>query len=131
MTKPGFAWWRHPPVILRYAVTVACVTAAITSQRWMEDYWAGAPAALALCAVMFSAWFGGLGPSLLAMALAIVLFKYFFVIPVYSLAVDINEAPRLLIFALSVVLVGLLAVAQRGAAESLRRARDQPYGPRA
>src|SRR5580704_3810318 len=33
MTKPGFAWWRHPPVILRYAVTVACVTAAITSQR--------------------------------------------------------------------------------------------------
>jgi K+-sensing histidine kinase KdpD len=112
-------------MILRYAVTVACVTAAITSQRWMEDYWAGAPAALALCAVMFSAWFGGLGPSLLAMALAIVLFKYFFVIPVYSLAVDIGEAPRLLIFALSVVLVGLLAVAQRGAAESLRRARDQ------
>jgi PAS domain S-box-containing protein len=125
MTKPDFAWWPHPPMILRYAVTVACVTAAITSQRWMEDYWAGAPASLALCAVMFSAWFGGLGPSLLAMTLAIVLFKYFFVIPVYSLAVDIGEAPRLLIFALSAVLVGLLAVAQRGAAESLRRARDQ------
>jgi PAS domain S-box-containing protein len=112
-------------MILRYVAAVASVTAAITSQRWMEDHWAGAPAALALCAVMFSAWFGGLGPSLLAMALAILLFKYFFVIPVYSLAVDINEAPRLLIFALSVVLVGLLAVAQRGAAESLRRARDQ------
>src|ERR1700732_4832633 len=70
-----------------------------------------------------------LGPSVLAMALAIVLFKYFFVIPVYSLAVDIGEAPRLLIFALSVVLVGLLAVAQRGAAESLRRARDQLRRP--
>jgi C4-dicarboxylate-specific signal transduction histidine kinase len=125
ITRPDFAWRPHSPMILRYAVAVASVTAAITSQRWMEDHWAGAPAALALCAVMFSAWFGGLGPSLLAMALAIVLFKYFFVIPVYSLAVDINEAPRLLIFALSVVLVGLLAVAQRGAAESLRRARDQ------
>jgi K+-sensing histidine kinase KdpD len=91
ITRPDFAWWPHPPMILRYAVAGASVTAAITSQRWMEDHWAGAPAALALCAVIFSAWFGGLGPSLLAMALAILLFKYFFVIPVYSLAVDINE----------------------------------------
>jgi K+-sensing histidine kinase KdpD len=77
---------------------------------------------------MLSAWFGGLGPGLLATALSLLAFKYYFAIPVYSLAVDIKEIPRVLLFALSTLFVGLMTAAQRRAPESLRRARDELAG---
>jgi PAS domain S-box-containing protein len=79
---------------------------------------------LFLCAVMFSAWFGGVRPGLLSIALSLVGFDYFFVTPTYSLAAETNEIPRLIMFALSATFVGCLTAAQRGKAESLRRARD-------
>jgi PAS domain S-box-containing protein len=77
---------------------------------------------------MFSAWFGGLKPGLLAIALSLLALSYYFAAPVYSLAVDIEEIPRLLIFALAVLFVGLLSAAQRIATESLRHARDELDG---
>jgi PAS domain S-box-containing protein len=111
-------------VIARYGVAVVSVTAALVCSRWLEIYLAGAPVSLFLCAVICSG-FGGLGPGLLATALSVLAFKYYFVAPVYSLAVDIKEIPRLLIFALAVLFVGLLSAAQRIARESLRHARDE------
>src|ERR1700720_4413093 len=104
------------------------VTAALISSQLLERYLVPAPVSLFLCAVMFSAWFGGLRPGLLATALSILAFEYYFVAPVHSLAPDIAEIPRLLIFALSALFVGSLSAAQRRATESLRRARDDLDG---
>jgi signal transduction histidine kinase len=101
-------------MIARYGVAVVSVTAALVSSRMLEIYLVAAPASLFLCAVMFSAWFGGLKPGLLATALSILAFKYYFAAPVYSLALDIKEIPSFLIFALSGLFVGLLAL-QRAA----------------
>jgi PAS domain S-box-containing protein len=115
-------------MIARYGVSVVSVTAALISSRWLEIHLATAPVSLFLCAVMFSAWFGGLRPGLLATALSILAFEYYFVAPVHSLAPDIAEIPRLLIFALSALFVGSLSAAQRRATESLRRARDELDG---
>src|SRR6266850_2364690 len=42
----------------------------------------------------------------------------------HSLAVEIAQLPRLILFALSALLVGSLSAAQRRAAESVRHARD-------
>ena len=120
MTKPDHRWWLAPPMIARYGVAVGSVTAALMSSRWPEIHLADAPVSLFLCAVMFSAWFGGLKPGLLATALSILAFKYYFVAPVDSLAVDITEIPRLLIFALSALFVGSLSAAQRRTNEELR-----------
>jgi two-component system sensor histidine kinase UhpB len=91
-------------------------------------YLVGSPVSLFLCAVMLSAWFGGLKPGLLATALSVLAFDYYFAAPIYSLSVDIKQIPRLLIFALAALFVGLLSAAQRIATESLRHARDELDG---
>ena len=112
-------------MIARYGVAVVSVTAALVSSRMLEIYLVAAPASLFLCAVMFSTWFGGLKPGLLATALSILAFKYYFAAPVYSLALDIKEIPSFLIFALSGLFVGLLAL-QRAA--ELERANEALRG---
>jgi PAS domain S-box-containing protein len=114
-----------PPLVMRYGVAVLSVIAALIIVRWMEIVLGSAShASVFLCAVMFSAWFGGVEPGLLAIALSILAFDYYFMTPTYSLAVEIKEIPRLVIFSLSALFVGLLSAAQRRAAESLRQARD-------
>ena len=61
---------------------------------------------------------------MLAVVLSFLAFDYYFVPPIYSLAVVVTEIPRILIFALSAIFVCVLSAAQRSATESLRRARD-------
>jgi PAS domain S-box-containing protein len=116
------------PEILRYAVAIVSVAAALASALWLQDHLAGAPVPLFLCAVMLSAWFGGLSPGLLAAALSLLAFDYYFVPPIYSLAVDIDEIPRLLLVAASILFVALLTATQHSAAELLGRARDELDG---
>jgi PAS domain S-box-containing protein len=116
--------WPKPPLILCYGVAALSVITALIIARWLEINLQTAPVSLFLCAVMLSAWFGGIGPGLLAAALSALAFAYYFLPPIYSLVVEAKEIPRFLIFALSAILVGSLSAAQRRAAESLRRARD-------
>jgi PAS domain S-box-containing protein len=127
MAKSERRRWSNQP-LARHGIAVVSVAVALISARALDIYQVTAPVSLFLCAVMFSAWFGGLKPGLLATALAVLAFKYYFAAPVYSLAVDINEIPRLLLFALSALFVGLLSAAQRTATESLRQARDELDG---
>jgi PAS domain S-box-containing protein len=117
-----------PPVILRYAVAAISVTAALIIARWLAlNFHSSAPVSLFLCAVMLSGVFGGIGPGLLAAVLSILTFDYYFVSPIYSLAVEDTEIPRILIFALATLFVAWLSAAQRSAAESLRHANDDLY----
>ena len=117
--------WPKPPASLRYGVAVVSVVAALITVWLMETVWqSAAHVSLFLCAVMLSAWFGGVGPGLLAVALSVLTFDYFFLHPIFSLAVEIAQLPRLILFALSALLVGSLSAAQRRAAESVRHARD-------
>ncbi len=74
------------------------------------------------------AWFGGVGPGLLATTLSGLAFDHYFLSPIYSLAAKCGEVPRLIIFTVSALFVGLLSAAQRSATESLRRARDDLRG---
>ena len=124
MTKPDRRWRFNSRVIAGYAIAVGSVAAALAGSLWLEVYAVTAPVSLFLCAIMLSAWLGGLWPGLLAATLSVLAFEYYFVTPIYSLAVDIEEIPRFSVFALSAFLVGSLSAAQRSATESLRRARD-------
>src|SRR6267142_813667 len=124
MTKPDRRWWFNSRVIARYAIAVGSVAAALAGSLWLEVYAVTATVSLFLCAIMFSAWLGGLWPGLLAATLSVLAFEYYFVTPIYSLAVDIEEIPRFSVFALSAFLVGSLSAAQRSATESLRRRDD-------
>ena len=119
MSKSNSLWWPKPRVILTYGVAVLSVTAALIIAWWMEIVWqSAAHVSLFLCAVMFSAWFGGIRPGLLAIVLSVLAFDYYF------LALEPREVPRLLFFAVAALFVGSLSAAQRSTAESLRRARD-------
>ena len=112
------------PLLLSYGAAVLSVTAALTIARLLGIHLAGAPVSLLLCAVMFSAWYGGLTPGLLALALSLLGFDYYFLAPIYSLTVEMKEIPRFLLFTLAGFFVALLTAAQRNAAGSLRHARD-------
>jgi K+-sensing histidine kinase KdpD len=78
---------------------------------------------LLLCGVLFAAWFGGLGPGLLAVTLGLLAFDYFFLPPLYSLAVQShNDVLRLIAFAIAALFVVALSARQESTAQSLRRA---------
>jgi PAS domain S-box-containing protein len=88
-------------------------------------------ASLMLCAVMFTAWFGGFGPAVTAIAIAFLAFHYYLLPPVNSFAwkhdlltAGISEIPRLILFSITSFLVAFVVSAQREATESLRRSGD-------
>src|SRR5260221_7831105 len=88
------------PAILRYGVAVLSVIAAVVVLLLMDaDLQAAAHVSLFLCAVIFSTWFGGIRPGLLAILLSILAFAYVLP-PSHSLAVEISNLPRLFLFSL-------------------------------
>jgi PAS domain S-box-containing protein len=116
--------WPKPPAIWGYGIAVLSVAAALIISRVPAVHLQDAPVSLFLCAVILSAWFGGVGPGLLATSLSALAFNYYFLPPIYSLDPKPEEIPRLVIFMVSALFVGSLSAAQRSATESLRRARD-------
>jgi len=125
MSKPVPLWWSKPPLIFRYGIAVASVAAALTAGLLLDAFLKTDPfVSLFLCAIMFVAWIGGFGPGLFAAALAILAFDYFFVSSIGSLIVEPKDMLRIVLFGLTAFFVISLVTAQKNAAESLRRARD-------
>jgi len=116
--------WHHNPAIRNYTLAVLSPAVALGIARWMELHLESAPVSLFLCAVMLSAWLGGVGPGLVAIGLSAAAFSYYFVTPLYSLAVAPQEMPRFIVFALAAILVGALSAAQRRGMQSLRKAEE-------
>ncbi|MEN3352605.1 MAG: hypothetical protein V7640_763, partial [Betaproteobacteria bacterium] len=114
--------WSEPPAVLRYGAAIAAVVAAIAAGSLLQP--ARAPVvSLLLCGVLFAAWFGGLGPGLLAITLGLLAFDYFFLPPLYSLAVQSHDdLLRLIAFAIAALFVVALSAKQQSMAQSLRRA---------
>jgi PAS domain S-box-containing protein len=117
----------------RYAAAVLSVAVAIMAAEIITRLLnAEAIASSMLCAVILAAWIGGLGPALLAVALALFAFHYYVVPPGSSFfgksdlfAIGISEVPRLALFALTSLIVAFVISAQRKAAEHLRRSGEQ------
>jgi transcriptional regulator with GAF, ATPase, and Fis domain len=118
-------WWSNPPAVLRYAVAFVSVASAVILARGLEYFWRSPPyVSLFLLAIMFSAWFGGIRPALLAVTLSLLAFAYYHLPPGHTILVTLSSLPRLIILAVASVMAALLVAAQRSATESLRRARD-------
>ena len=101
------------------------VSVALLIAHWSALHLEFAPVSLLLCAVMLSAWVGGVGPGLVATILSAAVFYYGFLPPAFSLVAKPGQVPRFVVFVASAVLVGSLSAAQRRATEKLRRARDE------
>src|SRR5258707_11858033 len=113
-------FWSTPQPMLGYGVAFLSVAATLLVAQLHFNLQA-APVSLFLCAIMFTAWIGGLKAGVLAMALALLIFKYYFLAPVHSLAVDSAEIPRLVVFALAAVFVLAITGAQKRSEEKLRK----------
>jgi PAS domain S-box-containing protein len=113
-------------------MAVLSVAVAIIAAEFMERLLNAEPiASLMLCAVIFAAWFGGFGPALLAIALALLAFHYYLVAPVNSFiwkndlfAASISEVPRLILFCITSLFIAFVVSAQRRIADALRRSSD-------
>src|ERR1700759_2535561 len=131
--KPRPLLWSERPTIWRYATAVLSVAIAIVVAELLTRLLHAEPIASSmLCAVIFAAWFGGFGPALLAIALAVLAFHYYLVPPINSFtwkhdvfALDISELPRLILFSITSLLVAFVISAQKKAAEDLRRSGDE------
>jgi hypothetical protein len=55
--------------MLSYGVAVASITVAVVGARLLDIYLIAAPVSLFLCAIMFTAWIGGVKPAVLALVL--------------------------------------------------------------
>jgi PAS domain S-box-containing protein len=128
MARSNPLLWPKLPAIWSYWIAVISVAAALIVSRWPTLHLQDAPVSLFLCAVILTAWFGGVWPGLLATALSALAFYYYFLPPIHSLQAKPEEIPRFAIFMVSALFVGTLTVAQRDATESLRRARDDLKG---
>jgi PAS domain S-box-containing protein len=126
MSMSRASWWPSFPAILAYAVAILSVTTALVTGLLLDQFLQTMPyVSLFLCSIMFAAWFGGFGPSLLATAIAILLFTYYFVDPGGSFEVAAKDVPRVALFAVTALFVVSLSAAQRRNADSLRFARDE------
>src|ERR1700754_4533544 len=65
------------------ALLAPIVVAGITQLTW--PFFEQSPVALFLLAIMFCAWYGGLGPGLLSVLVSFLLADYFFVQPYFAL----------------------------------------------
>jgi C4-dicarboxylate-specific signal transduction histidine kinase len=114
--------WRGPPA-LGYGLAVLAVTAATIIQHFGDMHFAVTPSFV--CAVLLCAWFGGLGPGLLATVLSVLSLKYYFVPPTTTFAIDAAYIPSIILFSLAALFVTWLSARERSSAESLIYARDQ------
>ncbi len=111
--------------MLRLAVAVLSVGAAVGGGILLDRYLQTSPyVSLFLCAIMFATWFGGMWAGMLATALAILAFNYFFIPPTFTLGMEAKDILRMALFAITAAFVVVLGSAQKSAETALRKTRD-------
>jgi PAS domain S-box-containing protein len=114
--------WRGPSAILRYGLAVLAVPTATIFQQFVDNHFAVTPSYF--CAVLLTAWFGGLGPGLFAIALSNLALMYYFVPPTRTFVIDAAYIPSLILFSLAALFVTWLSVRERNMVTRVRVERE-------
>jgi C4-dicarboxylate-specific signal transduction histidine kinase len=80
---------------------------------------------LFFCSVMISSWYGGLLPGVFAALLSVLALDYYFLPPLYALGISLEEAPDVIVFVATALLISWLNGRQKRAQEALRLAHDE------
>ena len=122
----------YPSLLPRYGIAVASVSVVLGLHLLLDSLFIRdtfLPLILGvtmLCAsVVLSAWYGGLGPGLLATALAALIADYFFLYPVGAFSGLSIEATLLVAFILEGMLISSLAAALRFARERAEKSASE------
>jgi PAS domain S-box-containing protein len=109
--------------VWRYGLAVATVAVALLITKSLEQYTDITP--LFYAAIVVSAWFGGMGPGLLAVALATIAIDYNFVEPLYTFDLGAKHITFLVVFGVLAVVTSWMSSKRRQSEEALRQARDE------
>src|ERR1051325_8538780 len=109
--------------VWRYGLAVIIVAAALVLTRWLQQYTDITP--LFYAAIIVSAWFGGIGPGLLAVVLAELSIDYYFVEPLYALGLGPKPYSFLVVFGVLALFTSWMSTKRRKAEEELKQARDE------
>lgn len=125
ITASNRQFWLSRSPYLRYAFAATSVAIALGLALLSQHYnFHNVEVPLFLFAVAVTAWYAGSGPATLAVALSIVLFDFFFVQPVYTLNVTVDEIPYFIVFISFASLVAWFSAVRRRVELELRQARD-------
>jgi signal transduction histidine kinase len=109
---------------MRYGGAIVAVVAATLGTRFLSSLGDAGISPLFFAAILLSAWFGGLGPGLVATALSGVSTVYLLMPHVNSFAGVRDAVLRLAVFTIVAVLSSSLHAATRRAAEASRKAKE-------
>ena len=109
--------------VWRYVLAVVTVGVALVITRALRQYTDITP--LFYAAIVVSAWFGGMGPGLLAVILSELAIDYYFVDPIYSLGLQAKHISFLLVFGFLAMLTSWMSAKRRHAEIALKQARDE------
>jgi PAS domain S-box-containing protein len=126
MTKSKLQLQFAHSAVSRYGLAVASVTIALPIALFLEhhEFHRGA-LPLFLFAVALGAWYGGVGPAMLAIVLSILSFDYYFAPPVHSLNFTLADVPAFFfLLTFGALIAGFSAVRRRVESELLQ-ARDK------
>lgn len=116
---------RHSTLV-RYSIAVVTAAGAVLVTSALRTISPRVPADLIYCATIFTAWFGGLGPGLLAALISSGAIAFNFIPPPgYSNPSVSSEFPRLIIISIGVFFVSWIIGRQRQAEELLESAREE------
>jgi K+-sensing histidine kinase KdpD len=107
----------------RYGLAVVSVAVALVITRALEQYTDITP--LFYAAIVISAWFGGMGPGLLAVVLSEVAIDYYFVKPYYTLGLGQKGISFLVVFGFLAMLTSWMSSQRKKAEEALKQSRDE------
>src|SRR6476659_4559019 len=93
--------------VWRYGLAVVTVGAALLITKPLEPYTDITP--LFYAAIVVSAWFGGMGPGLLAVVLAELSIDYYFVPPLYTLRLGPKPISFLVVFGVLAMLTSWMS----------------------
>lgn len=114
----------RPPRLAGYLVSVASVGAATFLTQALGEATVGI-SPMFFASVMISAWYGGLGPGLLATGLAGLISAFFLFEPTYSFDIGWDDVIRILVFTGVAVVISSLQDATRRQHGRMLEARDE------
>jgi PAS domain S-box-containing protein len=110
----------------RYGISLLSVTAALlTALALAKLKFRDPEVPLFLFAVALSAWYGGPGPSAVAVFLSSAFFSYFFAEPLYSFYVQASDLPYFVMFVAFALLMAWFSTLRRRVEKNLREALDR------
>ena len=111
--------------ILRYGLSVVSVAIGLALALTLQYYqFHDVELPVLSLSIAVTTWYAGIGPSVLAIVLAMVCFNYFFTEPFYTFEISKRDLPYFFVFIAWAFIVAWFSAAGRRIENGLRQARD-------